>query len=210
MISILPWVFGATIVMLTGWISQVMLARGVTSRGARGVLGSAPLIVGGIVLAMMPYVGGAGLQIALLVVGAGLSGAIYVVCAPMIGEFTPVSAARRGDRDLRRALHARRNPRAMGDGQRDPARGKAARRLHDGLRHQRRNHDRVRIARLALLWPNTERARLDGPRGATEVRVSAMARYRLHCIGAPVASALCARQRCCLALADGYRFHRQL
>src|ERR1700760_1083815 len=27
-ISILPWVFGATIVILTGWISQVMMARG--------------------------------------------------------------------------------------------------------------------------------------------------------------------------------------
>jgi len=39
-ISILPWVFGAVVVMLTGWISQVMLARGFTTRGARGVLGA--------------------------------------------------------------------------------------------------------------------------------------------------------------------------
>src|SRR5262249_37941564 len=37
-ISILPWVFGATIVILTGWISQVMMARGATTRVARGVL----------------------------------------------------------------------------------------------------------------------------------------------------------------------------
>src|ERR1700712_4410086 len=36
-ISILPWVFGAAVVMLTGWISQVMLTRGFTTRGARGV-----------------------------------------------------------------------------------------------------------------------------------------------------------------------------
>ena len=36
-VSILPWVFGATIVILTGWISQVMLARGYTSRISRGV-----------------------------------------------------------------------------------------------------------------------------------------------------------------------------
>ena len=91
LISILPWVFGATIVMLTGWISQVMLARGFTTRGARGVLGSVPLIVGGIILAMMPYVAPGGLMIALLVVGSGLCGSIYVVCPPMIGEFTPVS-----------------------------------------------------------------------------------------------------------------------
>jgi MFS family permease len=91
LISILPWVFGAAIVLLAGWISQVMLTRGFSTRGARGVLGAAPLIVGGLILATMPYVQGAGLQIALLVLGSGLCGAIYVVCPPMLGEFTPVS-----------------------------------------------------------------------------------------------------------------------
>ena len=90
-ISILPWVFGAVIVLLTGWISQVLMARGVTTRGARGVLGAAPLILGGSVLAVLPHVDGAGLQIAVLVVGSGLCGSIYVVCPPMLGEFTPVS-----------------------------------------------------------------------------------------------------------------------
>lgn len=90
-ISVLPWVFGAVIVLLTGWISQVLLTRGFSTRGARGVLGAAPLIVGGFILAAMPYVQGAGLQIALLVLGSGLCGAIYVVCPPMLGEFTPVS-----------------------------------------------------------------------------------------------------------------------
>lgn len=89
-ISVLPWVFGAAIVLLTGWISQVMLTRGYTTRGARGVLGSVPLIVGGLILAIMPHVGGAGWQIAFLVVGSGLCGSIYVVCPPMLGEFTPV------------------------------------------------------------------------------------------------------------------------
>jgi MFS family permease len=90
-ISILPWVFGAVVVLLTGWVSQVLMARGVSTRGARGVLGAVPLIVGGLILAVIPYVEGAGLQIALLVAGSGLCGSIYVVCAPMIGEFTPVS-----------------------------------------------------------------------------------------------------------------------
>jgi MFS family permease len=90
-ISILPWVCGAVVVLLTGWISQVLMARGVSTRGARGVLGAVPLIVGGSILAVIPYVEGAGLQIALLVAGSGLCGSIYVVCAPMIGEFTPVS-----------------------------------------------------------------------------------------------------------------------
>src|SRR3954454_4936253 len=91
LISVLPWVFGAAVVLLTGWVSQVLMVRGMSTRGARGVLGAAPLIVGGSILALMPYVQGAGLQIALLVVGSGLCGAIYVVCPPMLGEFTPVS-----------------------------------------------------------------------------------------------------------------------
>jgi len=88
-ISILPWVFGALVVILTGWISQVMLARGFTTRGARGVLGAAPLVLGGAILAILPHVAPGGLMIALLVVGSGLCGSIYVVCPPMIGEFTP-------------------------------------------------------------------------------------------------------------------------
>jgi len=91
LISILPWVFGATVVILTGWISQVMMARGFTTRIARGVIGSVPLAIGGLIMAMTPHVEGAGLQIALLVVGSGLCGAIYVVCPPMLSEFTPVS-----------------------------------------------------------------------------------------------------------------------
>jgi MFS family permease len=90
-ISILPWVFGAATVLLTGWLSQVLMARGMSTRGARGVLGTTPLIAGGAILAVLPHIDGAGLQIALLVVGTGLSGSIYVVCPPMLGEFTPVS-----------------------------------------------------------------------------------------------------------------------
>lgn len=90
-ISILPWVFGAFIVILTGWLSQRLMVRGMSTRGARGVLGAAPLIVGGLILLGIPYVDSAHLRIALLVVGSGLCGSIYVVCPPMIGEFAPVS-----------------------------------------------------------------------------------------------------------------------
>src|SRR5690349_3929809 len=90
-ISILPWVFGAAVVLVAGWTSQVLMARGVSTRGARGLLGAAPLVVGGAILAMLPYVESAGLRIAVLVVGSGLCGSIYVVCPPMLGEFTPVS-----------------------------------------------------------------------------------------------------------------------
>ena len=90
-ISILPWVFGAADVLLTGWISQVMMARGVSTRYSRGVLGSLPLVIGGLIVLLIPYASSAGWQIAALVVGTGLTGSIYVVCAPMLSEYTPVS-----------------------------------------------------------------------------------------------------------------------
>jgi MFS family permease len=91
LISILPWICGAVVVLLTGWISQVLVAWGYSTRIARGMLGAFPLIVGGLIMGLIPYADGARLQIALLVAGSGLCGSIYVVCAPMISEFTPVS-----------------------------------------------------------------------------------------------------------------------
>jgi len=159
-ISILPWVFGAVIVLLTGWISQVMLARGFTTRGARGVLGAAPLIVGGAILALMPYVAPGGPMIALLVVGSGLCGSIYVVCAPMIGEFTPVSQ-RGAVISIYGALYTLAGilaPAVMGS-----AIQRAAEPL-DGYLTGFTINAVIMVASgllgLLLLWPNTERARL--------------------------------------------------
>ena len=79
---------------------------GMATRGARGVLGSVPLIIGGVILAILPYVNGAGWQIAFLVFGSGLCGSIYVVCPPMLGakytvtNFVPASPSRRASRQL--------------------------------------------------------------------------------------------------------------
>jgi MFS family permease len=161
-ISILPWVFGAAIVLLTGWLSQVLMARGVSTRGARGVLGAAPLIVGGAILATLPYIDGTGLRIATLVVGSGLCGSIYVVCGPMIGEFTPVSQ-RGAVLSIYGALFTLAGvlaPAVMGsviqhadtpmDGYMTGFTINAAILVVSGL------------LGLALLWPNTERARLMG------------------------------------------------
>ena len=165
-ISILPWVFGATIVLLTGWFSQVLMARGVSTRGARGVLGSVPLIVGGSILATMPHVDGASLQIALLVVGSGLCGSIYVVCPPMLGEFTPVSQ-RGAIIAIYGAIYNLAGiiaPSVMGhfiQSSETPIGGymtgftiNAAIMIASGL------------LGLLLLWPNTERARLTAARDA--------------------------------------------
>jgi MFS family permease len=161
-VSILPWVFGAAVVLLTGWLSQVLMARGVSTRSARGVLGAAPLIVGGAILATLPYVDGTGLRIATLVVGLGLSGSIYVVCGPMIGEFTPVSQ-RGAVLAIYGAIYTLAGvfaPAVMGsviqhagsviDGYMTGFTINAAVLVTSGL------------LGLALLWPNTERARLMG------------------------------------------------
>jgi MFS family permease len=90
-ISILPWVTGAMVVLVAGWLSQFLMRRGMSTRGARGILGAAPLVVGGLILLLMQGTDNAGMQIVVLVLGTGLSGAIYVVCPPMISEFTPMA-----------------------------------------------------------------------------------------------------------------------
>jgi MFS family permease len=159
-ISILPWVFGATIVMLTGWISQVLMARGISTRGARGVLGSVPLIIGGLILTALPHIDSAGLRIGFLVFGSGLCGAIYVVCPPMLGEFTPVSQ-RGAVISIYGAIYTLAGilaPSVMGkviqqaatplDGYMTGFTINAAIMITSGL------------LGLLLLWPNTERARL--------------------------------------------------
>jgi predicted MFS family arabinose efflux permease len=155
-ISVLPWVFGAVIVLLTGWISQVLVARGVTTRGARGVLGSVPLIVGGLILVVMPYADGAGLQIALLVVDAGLCGSIYVVCPPMLGEFTPV-AQRGAVISIYSAIYTLAGIRSVIQRATVPL---------DGYMTGFTINVVIMIVSgllgLLLLWPNTERARLMG------------------------------------------------
>ncbi|WP_426612113.1 MFS transporter [Bradyrhizobium sp. McL0616] len=161
-ISILPWVFGATIVILTGWISQMMMARGYTTRISRGVLGSVPLIIGGLILATMPYVPGIGLKIVMLVVGPGLCGAIYVVCPPMLGEFTPASQ-RGAILAIYGALYTLSGiiaPWVMGNVI------QRAGSMVDGYMTGFTINAVIMVGSgvlgLLLLWPNTERARLTG------------------------------------------------
>jgi MFS transporter, ACS family, D-galactonate transporter len=159
-ISVLPWLFGAVVVLTAGWVSQVMLTRGFTTRGARGVLGSVPLVIGGLILATLPYSAPGGLMIALLVVGSGLCGAIYVVCPPMIGEFTPVSQ-RGAVIAIYRAIKTQAGiiaPTGMGSVI------KHAATPMEGYMTGFTINAAVMVASgllgLLLLWPNTERARL--------------------------------------------------
>jgi MFS transporter, ACS family, D-galactonate transporter len=165
-ISVLPWLFGAVVVLTAGWVSQVMLTRGYTTRGARGVLGSVPLVIGGLILATLPYSAPGGLMIGLLVVGSGLCGAIYVVCSPMIGEFTPVSQ-RGAVIAIYGAIYTLAGimaPSVMGS-----VIQRAAAPL-DGYMMGFTINACILVASgllgLLLLWPNTERARLMGEAAA--------------------------------------------
>lgn len=174
-ISILPWVFGAVVVILTGWISQLMLARGFTTRGARGVLGSVPLIVGGCILATLPHVAPGPLMIALLVVGSGLCGSIYVVCPAMLGEFTPVS--QRGAMiAIYGALYTLSGilaPQVMGSVIQHAGAVMAG--YMTGFTINAAIMVGSGVFGLLLLWPNTERTRLTGtsqPAGAIRGAVS--------------------------------------
>lgn len=160
LISVLPWVFGACVVIITGWLSQRLVAGGMSTRGARGVLGAAPLVVGGIILLALPYVDNAGARIALLVVGSGLCGSIYVVCPPMLGEFTPVTQ-RGAVIAIYGAIYTLAGivaPAVMGSVIQH-ASGIMAGYLH-GFTINGIVLIASGIAGLLLLWPNSERARL--------------------------------------------------
>src|SRR5260221_11366351 len=138
------------------------MARGMSTRYSRCVLGAVPLVIGGLVLLLLPRVSGAGLQVALLVVGTGLCGSIYVVCPPMLGEFTPVSQ-RGAVISIYGAIYTLAGilaPSVMGS-----VIQRAAVPL-DGYLTGFTINAVIMIASgllgLLLLWPNTERARLIG------------------------------------------------
>jgi MFS transporter, ACS family, D-galactonate transporter len=85
----------SVIAMLTaGWYSQRLLARGLPSRWARGVLGGLCVALGGAALIIMPHLIGIPAKIALTTLGVALPSVIYVISNTIVGEITP--AAQRG------------------------------------------------------------------------------------------------------------------
>jgi MFS transporter, ACS family, D-galactonate transporter len=161
LISVTPWLFGAVVLLFTGWVSQRLMARGVSTRIARGVLGATPLVIGGLIMLTMPYFDSPAMRIAALVVGSGLCGSIYVVCPPMIAEFAPVSQ-RGAAIAIYGALYTLAGiiaPLVMGSVVQHAAS------LNQGYLTGYAINGVVMIVSgllgLLLLWPNTERARLD-------------------------------------------------
>lgn len=89
LISIVPWILGSGITLVLSWVSQRLMARGVSSRGARAILGSAPLILGGVLFIAAPYFEGRVLILSALTLASCVCGLIFVVCPTMLGEFVP-------------------------------------------------------------------------------------------------------------------------
>jgi MFS transporter, ACS family, D-galactonate transporter len=84
---------GASVIMViaAGWGSQRLLARGMSSRLARGVFGGTCVALGGAALAMMPFVSGIAVKIALTTIGVALPSAIYVISSAVVSEVAPVA-----------------------------------------------------------------------------------------------------------------------
>jgi len=81
----------AIAMLTTGWYSQRLLSRGVSSRLARGILAGLSVVLGGAALTLLPYVPGTPVKIALVTLGVALPSVIYVISNALVAEITPPS-----------------------------------------------------------------------------------------------------------------------
>jgi hypothetical protein len=91
LLGALPAGASVILVIAAGWSSQRLLARGVSSRVARGIFGGACVALGGAVLAIMPYVPNISTKIALTTIGVALPSVIYVIGNAVVSEIAPVA-----------------------------------------------------------------------------------------------------------------------
>jgi MFS transporter, ACS family, D-galactonate transporter len=91
LLGALPAGASVILVIAAGWFSQRLLARGVSSRVARGIFGGACVALGGAALAIMPYAPGIPVKIALTTIGVALPSVIYVIGNAVVSEIAPVA-----------------------------------------------------------------------------------------------------------------------
>jgi hypothetical protein len=91
LLGALPASASVVAVFAAGWQSQRLLARGVSSRVARGMLGGGCVALGGLALAVMPYVPGVAAKIALATIGIAVPSVINVIGQTVFSELTPVA-----------------------------------------------------------------------------------------------------------------------
>ena len=90
-ISAIPWGIGVTVILAYGWLAEILMRHGASSRSARGVLGGAAVTLGGLLMLCVSFAEASTVKIALLVLGGAIPGVIFVVCPVVIAEFSPVS-----------------------------------------------------------------------------------------------------------------------
>jgi ACS family D-galactonate transporter-like MFS transporter len=91
LLAALPSAVSVVVVVAGGWLSQRLMARGVSSRVARGVFGGASVVLGGVALLVMPAMPNSALKIAMVVAATALPSIIYVIVPAVIGEITPLA-----------------------------------------------------------------------------------------------------------------------
>ncbi len=91
LLGALPAAASVFVVIAAGWYSQRLLARGTSSRVARGIFGGVCVALGGAALTIMPYVPSIALKIALTTAGVALPSVIYVISNAVVSEITPVA-----------------------------------------------------------------------------------------------------------------------
>jgi MFS transporter, ACS family, D-galactonate transporter len=90
LLSALPSGIGVILGVVGGWFSQHLLARGVSSRVARGLFGGGCVAIGGIALLLMPHLPGAAPKVAMTILATAVPSIIYVVGPAVVSEITPV------------------------------------------------------------------------------------------------------------------------
>jgi MFS transporter, ACS family, D-galactonate transporter len=98
----LPAAASVILVISAGWFSQRLLARGVSSRVARGIFGGACVALGGAAMAIMPYVAGVAAKIALTTIGVALPLVIYVIGNAVVSEIAQRGAMQSAPRSAPR------------------------------------------------------------------------------------------------------------
>jgi ACS family D-galactonate transporter-like MFS transporter len=91
LLGALPAGASVILVIAAGWFSQRLLARGVSSRVARGIFGGACVALGGAALAITPYAPGIPVKIALTTIGVALPSVVYVIGNAVVSEIAPVA-----------------------------------------------------------------------------------------------------------------------
>jgi len=79
------------LVLGLGWYSQKLMFRGVSSRLARGCLGSACVMLGGLALIALPHIDSILAKVVVAAFGMALPSIIYVIAHAVVSEITPAS-----------------------------------------------------------------------------------------------------------------------